>query len=144
MPAVFDHSVILARDALASARFLARALDVPAPTGPANIPEEAKGAIPAFVTLTLPGNSFDFVPMPADYVIPSQHLGFRLSEQEFDAAIARFKADGVQFFAHETPAGIGGIGEVYKYPDGTRVLYFKDPNNHLMELTTINQHDKWK
>jgi catechol 2,3-dioxygenase-like lactoylglutathione lyase family enzyme len=145
MPAQFDHSIVLARDPMVSATFLARVLGVKPPAGPANIPEEAKGVIPAFVTLTLDGASFDYIPTPKDQSIPPHHFGFRCSEEEFDEALARIKEDGIVFFAYDYPPnGPGGFGEVQQTADGGRVIYFKDPDNHLMELVSKGQHKNWQ
>jgi catechol 2,3-dioxygenase-like lactoylglutathione lyase family enzyme len=64
--------------------------------------------------------------------IRTQHYAFRVSEDEFDAAFARLRGAGVEYYAdpfHEEPGRIN-------HWNGGRGLYFADPDDHNMELLT--------
>jgi catechol 2,3-dioxygenase-like lactoylglutathione lyase family enzyme len=52
----------------------------------------------------------------------------------FDAAFARVRAGGVTYYAD--PA-CQRAGEIYQRPDGGRGIYFRDPDEHLMEIFTL-------
>jgi catechol 2,3-dioxygenase-like lactoylglutathione lyase family enzyme len=114
-----NHFIIEARDKRASAEFLAGILGLQA--GP-------EWAI--FVPVRL-GNG-----VTLDYAeaseIPHQHCAFLVSEAEFDAALARIRSAGVEFYADYDRSGRGEINHLY----GGRGVYFYDPNGHLFELIT--------
>jgi catechol 2,3-dioxygenase-like lactoylglutathione lyase family enzyme len=81
-----DHTIVSARDKVASARQLAELLGVPwAPTtlGPFSAVYVNEG-------LTL-----DFIDTGEDF--PVQHFCFRVSPQEFDAILARIQAAGIPY-----------------------------------------------
>src|SRR5260370_3795367 len=61
-----------------------------------------------------------------------QHYAFLVSEEEFDAAYARIRAQGVKHYATPRRERPGEINHRY----GGRGVYFDDPNGHLMELIT--------
>jgi catechol 2,3-dioxygenase-like lactoylglutathione lyase family enzyme len=114
-----NHTIVTARDNRASAEFLAGilGLTVGEPVGPFVPVELANG-----VTL-------DF--MNRD--VSPQHYAFLVSEEEFDAALARLRAAGVQTFAdpfHEEPDRINT-------ECGGRGVYFDDPAGHAMEILTV-------
>jgi catechol 2,3-dioxygenase-like lactoylglutathione lyase family enzyme len=114
-----NHTIVWSRDKQVSARFLADILGVPvgAPTGP-------------FLPIQL-GNriTLDF----ADAVdVQGQHYAFLVGEDEFDAAFARIRSAGLDYWAdpaHTTP------GEINHHLGG-RGCYFTDPGGHNMELLT--------
>jgi catechol 2,3-dioxygenase-like lactoylglutathione lyase family enzyme len=119
MGVALNHIIVHAKDRWASARFLARILGLAA--GPAWGPfvpvRTANG-----VTLDF-ADARDFRP---------QHCAFLVSEEEFDAALARIKAAGVGFYASFDGTGRGEINRLY----GGRGVYFDDPDGHLFELIT--------
>jgi catechol 2,3-dioxygenase-like lactoylglutathione lyase family enzyme len=81
-----DHTIVSARDKVASARQLAELLGVPwAPTtlGPFSAVYVNEG-------LTL-----DFIETGEDF--PVQHFCFRVSPQEFDAILGRIQAAGIPY-----------------------------------------------
>jgi catechol 2,3-dioxygenase-like lactoylglutathione lyase family enzyme len=53
-------------------------------------------------------------------------------DAEFDAALARIRAQGVRYYADPRRAKPGEIN----YLHGGRGVYFDDPNSHLMEIIT--------
>jgi catechol 2,3-dioxygenase-like lactoylglutathione lyase family enzyme len=120
MAVELNHTIVSARDAAASAEFLAGVLGVAAPTrfGPFHVVEVANGV------------SLDF--LEADGVVHPQHYAFLISEPEFDEIFGRIEARRLPYWAdpHKTRAGELNHG------DGGRGVYFDDPNGHLLEIIT--------
>jgi hypothetical protein len=115
-----NHTIVPARDALASATFLAEILGrtSPVPFGP-------------FWTVALDnGVTLDFQDSAEE--IPIEHYAFLVTEAEFDAIFARIRARSLDFWAdpaHERP------GEI-NHNDGGRGLYWNDPSGHYLEIIT--------
>jgi catechol 2,3-dioxygenase-like lactoylglutathione lyase family enzyme len=63
----------------------------------------------------------------------SHHYAFQVSEGEFEAIFARIQEGGITYYAD--PA-CREPGQVYHSPDGRRGTYFRDPDDHLMEILT--------
>ncbi|MDQ4103168.1 MAG: VOC family protein [Actinomycetota bacterium] len=120
MAVELNHTVVPARDKLASAMFLTDLLGLPAPTsfGP-------------FLVVTLGnGVSLDFVDASDD--ISPQHYAFLVSEAEFDSIFSRIQAQELEYWAdpsHNRPREINRR-------DGGRGVYFDDPDGHVLELLT--------
>jgi catechol 2,3-dioxygenase-like lactoylglutathione lyase family enzyme len=114
-----NHLIIRARDKVASAEFLARILGLQA--GP-------EWAIFMPVRMS-DGVTLDFAESTEIY---PQHYAFLVSEAEFDAALARIRGAGVEFYADFDGSGRSEIN----HPYGGRGVYFYDPNGHLLELIT--------
>jgi catechol 2,3-dioxygenase-like lactoylglutathione lyase family enzyme len=55
---------------------------------------------------------------------------FLLSDVEFDAALSRINSGAINFYAAFDKTGFGEISR----RDGSRCIYFDDPNGHLFEL----------
>jgi catechol 2,3-dioxygenase-like lactoylglutathione lyase family enzyme len=115
-----NHTIVPARDALASARFLAEILGLPAPVrfGPFYGVETANG-----VTLDYQTDDGEF---------PIMHYAFLVSEAEFDQIFERIRARGLQYWAdpaHRRP------GEI-NHNDGGRGVYWNDPDGHYLEILT--------
>jgi catechol 2,3-dioxygenase-like lactoylglutathione lyase family enzyme len=115
-----NHTIVPARDAQASATFLAEMLgrEPPVRFGP-------------FWTVALDnGVTLDF--QRSDEAIPIEHYAFLVSEEEFDAIFARIRARGLQYWAdprHQRPFEIN-------HNDGGRGLYWNDPDGHYLEIIT--------
>jgi hypothetical protein len=115
-----NHTIVAARDKLASAMFLTDLLGLPAPArfGP-------------FLVVTLTnGVSLDFMDSADD--IRPQHYAFLVSEAEFEAIFGRIRAQELPYWAdphHQQP------GEI-NTRDGGHGVYFDDPNGHILELLT--------
>jgi catechol 2,3-dioxygenase-like lactoylglutathione lyase family enzyme len=115
-----DHTIVWSRDPARSAAFLAHVLgvEVGARTGPFRPIRLGNG-----VTL-----DFAQGPEPA-----AQHYAFRIGDDAFDAAFARIRAAGIEYWAdplHQEPGRLNDMG-------GGRGLYFADPDGHNMELLTV-------
>ncbi|WP_395295071.1 VOC family protein [Kitasatospora hibisci] len=121
MTVQFDHTIVHARDNRESAAFLAGILGLE--VGP-----EWGPFVPVAVDN---GVTLDFASVPAESVVP-QHYAFLVSDEEFDAALARITADGVTYFADPAMKLVGEINHHH----GGRGLYFLDPAGHGMEIIT--------
>ncbi len=116
-----NHTIVMARDKHASARFLARilGLEAGAPFGPF-IPVETSNGV-----------TLDFADSGGERITP-QHYAFLVSEEEFDAIFGRIQEAGLTYWAdpyHHRP------GEISRN-DGGRGASFEDPNGHNLEIIT--------
>ena len=120
MPIELNHTIVHARDAQASAVFLADLLGRPAP-----------GRFGPFHTVQLDNRvTLDFIQTDADLVI--EHYAFLVSEEEFDEIFGRIQARELPFWAdpaHQQPGRIN-------HHDGGRGVYWNDPDGHYLEIIT--------
>lgn len=120
MPIELNHTIVPARDALASATFVAEILGRPAPQrfGP-------------FWTVQLDnGVTLDF--QTSNEHMPIEHYAFLVSEPEFDAIFERIKARKLTYWAdpmHSQPFQINRH-------DGGRGVYWNDLDGHYLEMIT--------
>ncbi len=115
-----NHTIVPARDAQASAKFLAEILGCERPVRFG----------PFWVVTVDNGVSLDF--QDSDEDIPIQHYAFLVSEAEFDAILARVRARGLTYWAdpaHERAFEINRN-------DGGRGVYWNDPDGHYLEIIT--------
>ncbi len=121
MSVQLNHTIVAARDKQAAATFLAMilGLEVSAQYGPFLPVETSNGVL------------LDFMDSKED-PIPSQHYAFLVSEDDFDAILARIQQAEIPYYAdpgHHQPAEIN-------HRDGGRGAYFEDPNGHNLEILT--------
>ena len=115
-----NHIIVPAHDPGASAQFLAGILDLPVD------PPAAR-----FTPVTLANRvTLDYLET-ADFGVG--HYAFLVSEEEFDAAFARIRDQGLAYYAD--PA-CQRPGQVYHSQGCCRGTYFRDPTGHLMEILT--------
>lgn len=121
MPVALNHTIVHARDAEASADFLADILGLAPPRrfGPFIVVDLANGV------------SLDFLSADADELIV-EHYAFLITEAEFDDIFARLQARGLDYWADPRLARKGEINR----NDGGRGLYFNDPSGHVLEIIT--------
>lgn len=120
MPIELNHTIVHARDPLASATFLTEILGRGAPTrfGPFHCVALDNG-----VTL-------DFIQSGESLVI--EHYAFLVSEDEFDQIFDRIQARELTYWAdpaHQQP------GSINRH-DGGRGVYWNDPSGHYLEMIT--------
>jgi catechol 2,3-dioxygenase-like lactoylglutathione lyase family enzyme len=121
MSVELNHTIVAARDPEASAQFLAGILGVA--VGP---------PVSHFTPVTLANHvTLDYDQAGGD--IHPCHYAFAASDAEFDAAFARIRGAGVGYFADP---GCRKAGQIYRRDDGSRGVYFRDPDGHLMEILT--------
>ena len=120
MAILLDHTIVPAKNKLASAKFFAEIFGL-----------NVKSADGYFAQVQVNDSlTFDF----ADETEPqSHHYAFHISDAEFEAIYRRVKAKGL-------PYGSGPYnppdGKIYTRRGG-RGFYFEDPNGHLLEVMTV-------
>ncbi|MEQ0563599.1 VOC family protein [Amycolatopsis sp. NEAU-NG30] len=120
MSVELNHTIVYARDRVASAEFLAGILGL-----------ETEPVTEPFLPIRLAnGVTLDY--LQTDGEVCRQHYAFLVGDEEFDAALARVEAAGLTFWADP---GHGEPGEI-NYRFGGRGFYFEDPDGHNMELLT--------
>ena len=117
-----NHTIVPARDKVASAKFFARILGLP-------FDEKAAGHFaPVRVNESL---TMDFGDGDTFEV---HHYAFKVSEAEFDAMFGRILAERI-------PYGSGPPNPFddmkINHRDGGRGVYFRDPDGHVLELLTV-------
>jgi catechol 2,3-dioxygenase-like lactoylglutathione lyase family enzyme len=122
MPILLDHTIVPARDKLASATFFAEIFGL-----------SVKSADGYFAQVQVNDSlTFDFSDEPKPQ---SHHYAFHISDTEFEAIYERVKAKGL-------PYGSGPYnhsdGKIYTRRGG-RGFYFEDPNGHLLEVMTVRE-----
>ncbi|GGC66007.1 VOC family protein [Undibacterium terreum] len=118
-----DHSIVSCRDKAASAKMLGELLGVPwSPTGIGPF-------APVYVS---DGFTLDFISTDEDF--PIQHFCFRVSEQEFDAILARIQAAGIPYRSDVRGQTDMKINTDY----GGRMVYWTEPDKHLWEMLTVS------
>ncbi len=116
-----DHVGLMARDVVASARFLAEILGL--------LPALAGGPNGENLRLAIDGSTW-IVYFPAEDVA-GQHVAFRVDKDTLGNVVSRLRSTGVAFGNDpedqtnmETSDFLGGHGRVF----------FRDPNGHLFEV----------
>jgi catechol 2,3-dioxygenase-like lactoylglutathione lyase family enzyme len=115
-----NHTIVHARDAAASARFLAEllGLDAPVPFGPFQAVQLSNG-----VTL-------DYLSTDEPFLV--EHYAFLVGEEEFDQIFGRIQARGLPYWADPGHHRLHQIN----HGDGGRGLYWSDPDGHNLEIIT--------
>jgi catechol 2,3-dioxygenase-like lactoylglutathione lyase family enzyme len=124
-----DHTIVPAKDKMASARFFADIFGLTVKPG-------YFAQVRVNDSLTL-----DFADEAEEWGGPgfdprtgkSQHFAFHVDDAEFDAIFARIEARGIPYgsdpYDHAN-------GKVYQRRGG-RGVYFEDPYGHLLEIMTV-------
>jgi catechol 2,3-dioxygenase-like lactoylglutathione lyase family enzyme len=120
LPTRFNHVAVAANDKHESAMFLANLLGLAEPTawGP-------------FLSVTLDdGVRLDYAEPGIEF--PGQHYALLVSDDVFDRALERIRAQDVQFWADPRMRVPNEINTNH----GGRGIYFDDPSGHHFELIT--------
>ena len=118
-----DHTIVPARDKVASARRLAELLGVPwAASGPGPF-------APVYVN---DGLTLDFI--ETDEAFPVYHFCFRVDPEEFDAILGRIQAAGIAYRSSVR----GPVDRRINTDYGGRMFYWNDPEGHQWELLTVS------
>ena len=122
MAVQLNHHIVHARDAEASAAYLADVLGLPAPTrfGPFLVVEASNGV------------SLDFMTTAEEHVHPA-HYAFLVADDEFDAIFGRIQAQGVEYWADPHQTMPGEINHDW----GGRGVYWSDPDGNWLEILTV-------
>ena len=120
-----DHTVVPAKDKVASAGFFAEIFGLRVKLG-------YFAQVQVNESLTL-----DFADEPELWNGPAPgpilHYAFHISDAEFDAILARVKARGLPHGSGPTKRADGRIYTLR----GGRGFYFEDPNGHVLEVMTV-------
>lgn len=115
-----NHTIIQAKDAEASAKFLAEILGLPSPTSFG----------PSIVVKTSNAVSLDF--RTTSNEIKPRHFAFLVSESEFDEIFNRIVKKQLKYWADPGQTKPQQIN----HNDDGRGCYFLDPNGHFLEIIT--------
>ena len=118
MSIVLDHTIVPAKDKVASAEFFAEIFGLKVKLG-----HFAQVQINESLT-------FDFTDEPEPW---RQHYAFHVSDAEFDAIFGRIKARGIAYGSGPDSPTDGTINT----RRGGRGFYFEDPYGHLLEVMTV-------
>ena len=117
-----NHTIVPARDKVASAKFFARIFGLP-------FDERAVGYFaPVQVNESL---TLDFDDDANRFNV--HHYAFKVSEAEFDAIFGRIQAEGIPYGSE--PHSRDDMKNNRR--GGGRGVYFSDPNGHILELLTV-------
>lgn len=120
MSAIFNHTIIAAKDRQESARFYCELIEA----------EDAQSWGP-FSNIMLDGGvMLQFAEPPVE--IQMQHYAFLVDDAHFDRAVARLIDQQVTYWADPQMARTGETNTEH----GGRGVYFKDPAGHGLELIT--------
>jgi catechol 2,3-dioxygenase-like lactoylglutathione lyase family enzyme len=124
----FNHTIVAARDKLASATFISKILGV-------QLGKPFGRFIPVRLNDTTSldyANNSDLTRMGTPEIIP-QHYAFAVDDGEFDAIMERIHKEGVAYYAEpHQPRHYGEINT----ERGARTVYFDDPDGHVIEVLT--------
>jgi catechol 2,3-dioxygenase-like lactoylglutathione lyase family enzyme len=125
-----DHTIVPAKDKIASAKFFAEMFGLTVKPGRGYF---AQVRINESLTL-------DFADEPETWGGPgdpevglSLHYAFHVGEKEFDAILSRVKAKAIPYGSEPDSHTDGRINK----RRGGRGFYFEDPNGHLLEVMTV-------
>jgi hypothetical protein len=118
-----DHTIVPARDKVASARQLAELLGVP---------WSQHGIGPFAPVYVNDGLTLDFDQMDESFT--PRHYCFRVSETEFDAIFARIQRAGIRY--RSNPHGPADMQVDTEH--GGRIVYWDEPDGHYWELLTVS------
>lgn len=116
-----DHTIVPARNQIASAKLLAELLGVP---------WAATGAGPFSPVYVNDGLTLDF--QDTDEAFPIYHFCFRVSPQDFDAILGRIKAAGIKY--RSTVSGAMDMQVNKQYGN----IYWDEPEGHRWEMLTVS------
>jgi catechol 2,3-dioxygenase-like lactoylglutathione lyase family enzyme len=126
-----DHTIVPAKNKVASARFFADVFGLTVKPGPGYFAQ-----VQVNESLT-----FDFSDEPEDWGGPgfdpgagrSLHYAFHVSDPEFEAIFKRVKAKKLPYGSEPDDHENGKINT----RQGGRGFYFEDPYGHLLEVMTV-------
>lgn len=118
--AELNHTIVWCSDQEQSAAFLTDILGLP----------PARSVFHFTVVDLTNGVSLDYYRKTGS--VAPQHYAFLVSDQEFDAAMARIESRQIPYWADPARSRAGEINHHF----GGRGVYFADPDQHLMELIT--------
>jgi catechol 2,3-dioxygenase-like lactoylglutathione lyase family enzyme len=124
-----DHTIVPAKDKMASAEFFAEIFDLTVKPG-----YFAQVRINESLTLDFADKSEDWGGPGFDPRIGrGHHYAFHVGDEEFEAIFDRLKAKGIPYGSEPHSHTNGQINT----RRGGRGFYFEDPYGHLLEVMTV-------
>ena len=118
-----DHTIVPARNKVASAKLLADLLGV-------SWAESGVGPFaPVYVN---DGLTLDFIETDEDF--PIYHFCFRVTQNEFDAILSRIKAAGIEYRSSVR----GPMDMLINTEYGGSMVYWNQPEGHQWEMLTVS------
>ncbi|MET0168337.1 MAG: VOC family protein [Vicinamibacterales bacterium] len=118
-----DHTIVPAKNKVASAKLLAELLGVAwAQSGPGPF-------APVYVN---DGLTLDFIDTDEDF--PIYHFCFRVDPVEFDVILGRIKAAGIPYRSTVR----GPMDMEVNTQLGGRIVYWNEPEGHQWEMLTVS------
>ena len=122
MPYRLDHIALLVRDLAETVTFLTEVL------GLVEIPNPMGGTHIRWIDIG-DGRRFHVQAGDISRIHVEKQTHFALSATDFDAVLARFRANGIAF------ADMAGTpGAINTRPDGMRAIFLRDPNGYWFEI----------
>ena len=118
-----DHTIVPARNKVASAKLLADLLGVP---------WAASGVGPFSPVFVNDGLTLDFIDTDEDF--PVYHFCFRVTQKEFDAILSRIKIAGIAYRSSVRGPMDMQINTEY----GGSMVYWNEPEGHQWEMLTVS------
>ncbi len=123
MPIELDHTIVPSHHKVESAKLLAELLGVP---------WAASGVGPFSPVFVNDGLTLDFIDTDESY--PIYHFCFRVSEDEFDAILARIQAADIKYRSDVR----GSVDRQINTDYGGRMIYWNEPDGHQWEMLTVS------
>ena len=124
-----DHTIVPAKDKLASARFFAEIFGLTVKPGYFAQVQINDSLTFDFADEQGPEGEPDYNPTS----IQGHHYAFHVSDEEFDAIFGRVRARGLPYGSGPFSHTDGKLNS----RRGGRGFYFEDPNGHLLEVMTV-------
>ena len=118
-----DHTIVPARNKVASAKLLADLLGVP---------WADSGIGPFSHVYVNDGLTLDFI--ETDEAFPVYHFCFRVTQKEFDAILSRLKTRGIKYRSTVR----GPIDMQINSEYGGSMIYWNEPEGHQWEMLTVS------
>ncbi len=118
-----DHAIVSARDQRSAAKQLAELLGVR---------WSATGIGPFSAVYVNDGLTLDFI--DDQEAFPVQHFCFRVTDEEFDAILARLQTADISYRSSVRGAEDRQVGTAY----GGRIVYWNEPDGHQWEILTVS------
>jgi len=118
-----DHTIVPARNKVASAKLLADLLGVP---------WAASGVGPFSPVFVNDGLTLDFIDTDEDF--PVYHFCFRVTQKEFDAILSRIKIAGIAYRSSVR----GPMDMLINTEYGGSMVYWNEPEGHQWEMLTVS------
>ena len=127
-----NHTVIPARDKIASARFFAKILGLV--FDEAAVDYFAPVKVNESLTMDFADRDHWASDLTGKRKHEVHHYAFKVTETEFDEMFARLKAEGIPYGSE--PNALNNMD--INHRGGGRGVYFRDPDGHIMELLTVD------